>query len=271
MDTDEVDKLVADYDSTYTPDTSLTSTAASTSSTAATRSLDYDIYDCSGNTKWVYKDGTQVDLGSVHVSEHRPVLEATNDKASGILLAPNLVLAAGHQGIGTGDNFCVWLSTTPSWDCAGISDSFQNGSSGFDEDWELFLLDDDLATSYHFTLSSLSDSAMQTKTPRLAGYPSLPLGEEEDCLGNDFLQGERNTGDWQAVWARHIRVDITAGSGHSGGPYYYYPGSGTAYYLLGVHHGRDRTRLGNRYAGGPKVPYWREDIISAAAALGVEL
>lgn len=117
------------------------------------------------------------------------------------------------------------------------------------------------------TSISGQDAYLEAQTPRLGGYPLIPLGEEATCGTSNFLEGEMNTGDWQSTKPQHVRLDITAGSSHSGGPYYFWNAAQSRYKVFGIHAAR-KNPVGSRYACGPKIPYWRNTILTLAAALG---
>lgn len=111
-------------------------------------------------------------------------------------------------------------------------------------------------------ISRASDSIIKAEDSHLAGYPAHGPG----CVSNETVPRDSKAialGGWEGVGQLFqttpelIKTNVDLSVGHSGGPFYYYPGGGTsgAYYITGV--ASSHVRLGRNYNGGPKASAFR--------------
>lgn len=234
--------------------------------------LPWSIYSCPmTNSKWVYNFGIQTDLHTTAGDQERgSVGDGLNVGGSFVIVGEDLVLTAGHVGVSTNprnpSQICVRDSSGT--ECRSALSQFENGSTNCSNDWTL------VRTSAPFTLpiqpfdlASGSDSYLQQQSPRLSGYPTLRMGYESTCGIAVFMDGERNAGSFNDVYPMHVRLNISAGGNHSGGPYYFLHSTQQRFKLFGIHRGRVVSGS-DRYACGPKIPYHRNTIIAAGNALG---
>lgn len=230
----------------------------------------WTVWTCSQATKWEYNPGTSIDLDSLtssNPSQRMPILEFNLIfSGTAVLIEPDLALTVGHAANGTapGDELCA-RSGTSSSECVVVESVFVSGNGSGNDDWGLIRFTDSFSVGYEYVLSNASDGTINNFDPRLAGYPTLLRNQESTCTSSWFLEGERNTGTYHALTNTEARLNITAGGGASGAPYYYF--NNGAYRIFGVHSYRGTNALGNKYCGGPKIPYWYDDIIAAANAL----
>lgn len=231
----------------------------------------WTVYDCSGvSVKWVYNPGSQSDLAGMNETQRMPILDDNPGRATSVLVAPNLALTAGHAAAGAipGNQHCR-KNANGSTTCRTISETFYEDDAGGNDDWGLIKFASSFPTpQYVYDLSVATDNTINNYTPRLAGYPTLRMGEEASCGTSALLEGERNLGTIHGLLQKEARLNITCGGGASGAPYYFF--GNTNYEIFGIHSYRGNV-LGNKFCGGPKVPYWVDDIVAAADALGVNL
>jgi V8-like Glu-specific endopeptidase len=227
---------------------------------------------CGFSDKWRYDNGTMTDLDAVNDTQRRPILDTDNTGFNGtaVLVAENLALTAGHvaNALVVGDSLCRRYGVAGT-ECRTVSSTIVSGNGGGDDDWGLVKFSTSFTGGWTYQLSDHTDGHINNFTPRIAAYPTLRMNEEAICGTSSLLEGERNEGDFHALLQKEARVDLTAGGGSSGAPYYFYENG--EYWIFGVHSGRATTPLGNRYARGPKVPYWLFSITLSALALGVVL
>ena len=237
-------------------------------------SANWTEFDCEFSDKWRYDNGTMSDLEGMSDSQRRPILDMNGTGFSGtaVLIADNLALTAGHvsSALVVGDSLCRRYGTSGT-ECRTVAQTVVSGNGGGDDDWGLVKFSTSFTGGWNYVLSTGDDDFINDHTPRVAGYPTLRMNEESICGTSSLLEGERNLGDYHSLLQREARLDITAGGGTSGAPYYFFNEGASDYRIFGVHSGRATTTLGNRYARGPKVPYWYPIIVTSAAALGVAL
>jgi len=236
------------------------------------RAANWTEFTCGSSTKWRFNNGTNSDLEGMNSSQRRPILDTNGTGFSGtaVLVANNLALTAGHvaSALVVGDSMCRRYSTS-STQCRSVSQLAISGDGGGNDDWGLIKFSSSFTGNWTYQLSDHPDGQINNHTPRIAAYPSIRWNEEPSCGFSSLLEGERNLGNYHALLNREARVDLTAGGGSSGAPYYFYEDG--EYWIFGVHSGRRKTTLGNRYARGPKVPFWLPQILGAASVMGVSL
>ena len=222
------------------------------------------------SSKWRYNNGTHEDLDAMNVSQKHPLLDMNNTGFNGtaVLIDNELALTAGHvaNALVSGDQLCRITSTGTQ--CRSVDEVLVSGDGGGNDDWGLVKFTSPFTGDWNFMLSDDSDSRIKDFTPRIAAFPTLERGREAICGASSLLEGERNKGTYHSLKTKEARLNITAGGGSSGAPYYFY--SNGEYWIFGIHSYRGRT-WGDRYSAGPKVPYWIDEIVAGASALGVDL
>ena len=229
-------------------------------------------FHCGDAEKLRYNPGTQVDLDSVNNSQRRPIIDTWGVGWSGtaVLIADDLALTAGHVATALAeDDLMCQRAGTSGMNCAPVEATMFNATESGPDDWGLVKFKASFPGDWAFRLSDHTNNQINDHTPRLAGYPAIVLGEEASCGMSSALEGERNLGDLQARKKKHVRVDITAGHGSSGGPFYFYENG--EYWIFGIITGPGQNWVGDRFMLGPKVPFWLDDIVAEADALGVNL
>jgi|GEM_PF-2089828 len=226
-------------------------------------------YDCGWSTKWRFNNGSHFNLETMNNSQRRPILDFSPFSGTAVLIDDELALTAGHaaNGVAAGDTLCRRYGDTGQ-QCRTVEETIVAGTSG-DSDWGLIKFSSPFTGSWNYRLSDDRDGKINDYTPRIAAYPTIHRGEEASCGSSSFLEGERNLGTFHALRRKQARLNITAGGGSSGAPYYFY--SSGDYWIFGIHSGRAKNTVGNRYAHGPKVPYWLDEIVASASTLGVSL
>ncbi|MCH9686126.1 MAG: hypothetical protein K0V04_32135, partial [Deltaproteobacteria bacterium] len=196
-------------------------------------------FDCGFSTKWRFNNGSNDALDGLNVSQRRPILDTNGTGFSGtaVLVAGNLALTAGHvaSALVVGDSMCRRFGTS-STQCRNVDSVVVSGDGGGNDDWGLIKFSASFTGGLVYNLSSESDGQINNHTPRIAAYPTLVRGEEAICGTSALLEGERNLGNYHALLQREARVDLTAGGGSSGAPYYYYDNGD--YWIFGIHSGR---------------------------------
>lgn len=232
-------------------------------------------FNCGSSSKSRFNFGTMSDLESMNTSQRRPILDTFNTGFSGtaVMIADDLALTAGHvaSALVTGDQLCRRFSTS-STQCRSVESTVVSGNGGGGDDWGLIKFTSGFTGGLVYKLATGSDSFIASQTPRVAGYPVLRMNEESACGTSALLEGERNIGSFK--WATHpveVWLDITAGGGTSGAPYYFFNSTHGDYRVFGVHSQRLFDSGGDRFALGPKIPFWYPAIVASAAALGVTL
>ncbi|MEM6926340.1 MAG: trypsin-like serine protease [Myxococcota bacterium] len=238
-------------------------------------------YDCTTNplfptTKWVFNNGTSCDLHSSSCAsqgQRGAIVDFTI--GSGVMVHDRMALTAGHVAAvlvtGTSTGCTMTTNSTASSTCGTVTDITINSAVGGNADWALVEFVSNVGNTSTYDLSTGSDNFINDHDPRVAGFPAIERNREATCGGSSFLEGERNIGNYHALKNKEARVDLTAGSGTSGAPYYFWNSGASRYKVFGVHSGRAKTTLGNRYARGPKVPYWVSTMVSDAAGMGITL
>lgn len=226
-------------------------------------------FDCGWSTKWRFNNGSHFNLETLNNSQRRPILDFSPFSGTAVLIDNELAITAGHaaNGVAAGDTLCRRFGDTGQ-QCRTVEETIVAGTSGND-DWGLIKFSTPFTGSWTYRLSDHKDGKINDYTPRIAAYPTIHRGEEATCGSSNFLEGERNLGTFHALKSRQARLNITAGGGSSGAPYYFY--SSGDYWIFGIHSGRAKNTVGNRYAHGPKVPYWLDEIVASASTLGVSL
>lgn len=138
-----------------------------------------------------------------------------------------------------------------------------NGS-GVDDDYAVVRLSSSPGVGW-MAISQASDSIIENARGYNVGYP----GWTKACASQNVTaaqdsglffgrQGFTSDGDVTGLSGDRIRTRLDVGTGHSGGPYYYYPsGCCGAHFLTGVATSYVVT-VGNNYNGGPKGPAIRD-------------
>lgn len=229
-------------------------------------------FDCGFSTKWRFDNGSMTDLDAVNDSQRRPVIDTngTGFNGTAVLITDDLALTAGHvaSALVAGDSMCRRFGTSGT-ECRDVSLLVVSGNGGGNDDWGLIRFESSFTGGWNFNLSDHTDGQINDHTPRIAAYPTLRMNEEASCGTSALLEGERNLGNYHSLLSLEARVDLTAGGGSSGAPYYLYEDG--EYWVFGVHSYRSQTTLGNRYAAGPKVPGWLPEIVFSALTVGVVL
>lgn len=229
-------------------------------------------FDCGFSTKWRFNNGSNGELDGLNISQRRPILDTNGTGFSGtaVLVADNLALTAGHvaSALVVGDSLCRRFSTSGT-QCRNVDSVVVSGDGGGNDDWGLIKFSSSFTGGLVYSLSNDSDGQINNHTPRIAAYPTLVRGGEASCTASSLLEGERNLGNYHSLLQREARVDLTAGGGSSGAPYYYFDSG--EYQIFGIHSQRRKTTLGNRYARGPKIPFWLPTILVSSISLGVVL
>lgn len=158
-------------------------------------------------------------------------------------------------------------------------------------DWGVIELDDNLGAGNYMALSQTNSSTIESSTIYTAGYPGvLPVYSDPICRWNQRLvsgtawqeygplpdqtgttgydnaayrytqSGDIYNSTWRAVKGRFDRT-----GGESGAGYWYYPGGCCgSHVLVAVHSGLMKaSNFQNSFHGGPKVPYFRDEILCA--------
>ncbi|MEO0600611.1 MAG: hypothetical protein AAF211_04190 [Myxococcota bacterium] len=238
-------------------------------------------YDCTTNplfpnTKWVFNNGTSCDLHSSScASQGQRGAIVDFGIGSGVMVHNRMALTAGHVAValvtGTSTGCTMTTNSTGSGTCGTVSDITINSSAVGNADWGLVEFGANVGNTSTYDLATGSDNFINNHDPRVAGFPGIERARESTCGGSSFLEGERNVGNYHALLNREARVDLTAGSGTSGAPYYFWNSGASRYKIFGVHSARNKNSVGNRYALGPKVPFWASTIVSDAAGMGISL
>lgn len=245
----------------------------------------YTNYSCSVGsttvTKNVWSGGDENVIGSSELTTYvtRPIVTVYwgSSRCSGALFDDDHVLLAAHcvvnkstDTVASAEDVTVCQDDAcSSVDCAGaeVVNAYSKYLGGHKTkyDWAVIRIDEDLGDSNRYMgLSAASDTTINAiSNHTLGGIPGIAEGDEASCDTSNDLIHLSLYGDLDNNYTRTLRLDLTHGSGYSGGPYYYDGAtSGGRRYVIGVHAVDSVNGWGNRAAKGPKVPYWRSTMLA---------
>jgi hypothetical protein len=223
------------------------------------------------------------------VYETDPVVAVTSvlGGCSGVLVRSDVVLTAAHcvvdaTGAVAAPNSSFDVCTRGNWagaspDCSYgydiyVNPSVTDNSPSAKDDWALIRLWLPIgSTNSQMYFSTANSSTINSADLLLGGYPGM-WRSDSSCTANwttansddsSVMSGSREhlaTGEAATVYTKSLRLNVTHGSGYSGGPYFYDPGStGGRRYVVGVHSGNNPV---TSKAMGARASYWRSQWIS---------
>jgi len=241
----------------------------------------YTNYNCSGVAKNVWDDGDENVIFTSELDTYvtAPLVTVTwgSTRCSGTLFDDDHVLLAAHCVVDKStdteaapeDVQVCQHDAYSSSDCAGVEVVNAYGSyfplHQAKHDWAVLRIDENLGGSNQYMgLSAASDTTIEGITEhRLGGIPGIAEGDESSCTTTNTRIHLALDGELDNLYNKSMRLDLTHGSGYSGGAYYYDGATpGGRRYVIGVHSGTSINVLLNRAAKGPKVPYYRSSILA---------
>lgn len=161
--------------------------------------------------------------------------------------------------------------------------NYQSGAKRFSADWVIcpgsYSGDGDLTDDYALVrltskpdvgwmaISQASNSTIEAASNYNVGYPGYAPG----CVSaaaTPIVAGIAKKQYWSSgelfnATSNKIKTRIDLGTGHSGGPFYYYPsGCCGSHYLTGVVSAYVDPAIGDKYTGGPKGAAIRDWVIT---------
>jgi V8-like Glu-specific endopeptidase len=192
---------------------------------------------------------------------------------------------AGYYAWDGASQHCAQVVSITTW-------SSYSGAGDFGDDLAVLELDAEAAAlgsgGNYMALSSHSNTTLRSQPAYNIGFPvyhpaSGPFGHRdnrknwfwfgdpiEDASGAEIWPGTEEIGEAEMYWTigevnyvsdKIIGTRCDSSIGHSGGPIFFYYGG--SHYLSGIMCGFHTSLFTNiEYMGGPKIPYWRAEILS---------
>ena len=141
------------------------------------------------------------------------------------------------------------------------------GDGDFSDDYALVHLSSSPSVGW-MAISEASNSTIKSAACYNAGYPAFTPRCERNLVAGEIASrwGVRqfwSSGDLFDTTSKRVKTRIDSGPGHSGGPFYYYPGGCCgSHYVTGVLAGHVDVWIGRDYTGGPKGSAIRSWVIA---------
>jgi len=230
--------------------------------------------DTDGNTdimRWD-SDGRSVVANPMTTRQKKVVIISTpGGSGSGVMVDNEWLLTAAHVITTSGGAFY-----NPSTYSITTLGNYQTGAQAFSADIAVmpgsYTGDGDCNDDYavvHLTsnpgvgwmaISSASNSTIRNADGYNVGYPSFGPSCASTAVvpiiaGEPSGTGYWSKGDVFKLTSKKIKTRIDIATGHSGGPFFYYPsGCCGSHYVTGVVSGWYSPAVGSDYNGGPKGP-----------------
>lgn len=251
---------------------------------AYVRDLSWTTTDCDGDGEDdIFRYGADdrvVSSNPMTTRQKKVVLiSCPGGTGSGVMVDNEWLLTAAHV-ITTSGGTAYNPST---YDICTLG-NYQTGAQYFDADIAVipggYTGDGDLNDDYavvHLTsrpgvgwmaISSASNSTIRRADSYNCGYPSYGPGCSSTSvtkIHSDHVAGKQywSKGDLFGTTSNKIKTRLDIATGHSGGPFYYYPsGCCGAHYVTGVCAAYVNPAIGSSYTGGPKGSAIRSWVIA---------
>lgn len=142
-----------------------------------------------------------------------------------------------------------------------------SGDGDFNDDYAVVKLDAEPGVGW-MAISQASNSVVEAAQGYNVGYPGYAPGcnlNRPARINRSFTarRAYKSNGDVINLTTNKIKTRIEVSAGHSGGPFFYYPGGCCgAHYITGVVSGHMNLPIGKDYNGGPKGSAIRTWVIS---------
>ena len=198
---------------------------------------------------------------------------------SGVMVDSNTVLTAAHVVCGPGGSPYApsgyEILTRGNYQSGAVlrtATSFTipggyTGDGDFSDDYALVHLNSSPSVGW-MAISRASNSTIKNADCYNAGYPEYtPGGALNYVLGQIVsrwgMKQYWSSGDLFGTTSKRVKTRIDSGPGHSGSPFYYYPGGCCgSHYVTGVLAGHVDFWIGTDYTGGPKGSAIRSWVIA---------
>jgi V8-like Glu-specific endopeptidase len=199
------------------------------------------------------------------------IISCPGGTGSGVMVDDEWLLTAAHVITTSGGTFY-----NPSTYQISTLGNYQTGAQAFNADTAImpggYSGDGDINDDYavvHLTskpgvgwmaISQAGNSTIKNADGYNVGYPSFGPGCASTSVtainsGEPSGAGYWSCGDVFKLTSKKIKTRIDSATGHSGGPFYYYPsGCCGSHYVTGVVSGWYSPSVGSDYVGGPKGP-----------------